>query len=522
MNLKFYFKSAALATFACVYLIGCSVTKPALDPSAGVLIRGPYLQAATDNSIVIRWRTEKPTIGMVWLGSSTDNVSKKGSEDAPTTEHIVKVDGLKPETKYFYSIGDKQAALQGNAENYFYTLPEPGKAGVYRVGIFGDCGTNTVKQTDARDQLIKYLGSNYMTAWILLGDNAYNTGTDAQYQTNFFNIYKDNLLKKYPLFPAPGNHDYANLRGKANDPLNSSGSADYYKNFTMPINGESGGVPSKDKAFYSFDIGNAHFLSLDSYGDREGLIYDTLSAEVKWVKEDLAANKNKQWVIAYWHHPPYTMGTHDSDKEQDLVKIRENFIKILERNGVDLIICGHSHTYERSKLMTGYFGRENDFSPKFNLSNSTGTYTGADNSCPYVKSSVVNQGTVYVVTGSAGKIGGAQPTWPHNAMTFSNNTITGASMLEIQGNRIDLKWLSADGKIGDQFTMMKDVNQTTNLAVKKGKQLTLTASYVGNYNWAGSSETAKTITVKPTETTTYTVRDQFNCIQDTFNVTVED
>jgi 3',5'-cyclic AMP phosphodiesterase CpdA len=522
MNAKPIIKIAAVAAFLLAPFLTYSQTHAPASAQTGDLIRGPYLQAATEKSIVIRWRTAKPTKGMVRFGSSAERLNSKTTEKKATTEHIVKIKGLKPETRYFYSVGDKQASLQGNADNYFYTLPEPGKAGLYRVGIFGDCGTNTVKQTSARDELIKYLGNNYMTAWILLGDNAYNTGTDEQYQTNFFNIYKNNLLKKYPLFPAPGNHDYANLRGKSKSLLNSRGEADYYKNFTMPVNGESGGLASKDAGFYSFDIGNAHFLSLDSYGDNEGLISDTMSLQVKWIKADLAANKNKQWVIAYWHHPPYTMGTHDSDKENDLVKIRENFIKILERNGVDMIICGHSHTYERSKLMTGYFGREPDFSTKYNLSNSTGTYTGTENSCPYVKSSVVNQGTVYVVTGSAGKIGGAQPTWPHNAMTVSNNTVTGASMLEIQGNRIDLKWLSADGKIGDQFTMMKDVNKTTDITVQKGKPVTLTASYVGNYNWTGSSETQKSITVRPTQTTTYTVRDQFNCIQDKFNVTVEE
>jgi hypothetical protein len=58
-------------------------------------------------------------------------------------------------------------------------------------------------------------------------------------------------------------------------------------------------------------------------------------------------------VIAYWHHAPYTMGNHTADQEMELVKIRENFLPILERFGVDLVLRGHSHYYERSRLMKG-------------------------------------------------------------------------------------------------------------------------------------------------------------------------
>ncbi len=118
--------------------------------------------------------------------------------------------------------------------------------------------------------------------------------------------------------------------------------------------------------------------------------------QVQWIKKDLAANKNKDWVIAYWHHPPFTMGSHNSDKEDELVKIRENFIRILEREGVDLVVCGHSHLYERSKLINGHYGLENTFNDKqHSVSNSTAFYNGSHNSCPYIKSTnVTTKGTV--------------------------------------------------------------------------------------------------------------------------------
>src|SRR4030095_7709619 len=132
-------------------------------------------------------------------------------------------------------------------------------------------------------------------------------------------------------------------------------------------------------------------------------MYDTTGAQAQWIKKDLEAFKNTKrgWVVAYWHHPPYTMGSHNSDKEDDLTMIRERFIRILERYGVDLIICGHSHLYERSRLMNGHFGPEASFNATANnLNASSALYDGSTNSCPYIKDSATNRGTVYVVSGS--------------------------------------------------------------------------------------------------------------------------
>ena len=66
-----------------------------------------------------------------------------------------------------------------------------------------------------------------------------------------------------------------------------------------------------------------------------------------WCENDIQ-NTNAEWIIAFWHHPPYSKGSHDSDAESSLSSMRENIIPMLEDNGVDLILSGHSHSYERS------------------------------------------------------------------------------------------------------------------------------------------------------------------------------
>lgn len=487
------------------------------------LIRGPYLQMATGTSINIRWRTDVSTISRVRYGIVPSSLTGVLEDLSLKTEHELKITGLSPNTKYWYSIEGGAGILQGDNDNYFKTLPPAGEKNLYRIGVFGDCGANNTNQLNVRNSVINYLGSNYMNAWILLGDNAYSIGTDVQYTSGFFNYYKDKFLKQSPLYPAPGNHDYGSPSGARTNHNNP-----YYSIFTMPVAGEAGGYASGTESYYSFDLGNIHFISLDSYGyGSDGkTMYDIPSAQSEWLIQDLEANTNKDWVIAYWHHPPFTKGSHDSDNpitDNDLIQIRSNFIKILEDRGVDLILCGHSHVYERTKLLKGYYGTSVSFDESlYALNTSSGKYDGTTNSCPYYKkTSTGNNGTLYVVTGSSGQRGNAGTIsgFPHHAMYYSNKDEGGALMLEVEGSRLDAKWIAADGAVKDQFTMMKDVNRNTTYSTTVGTPVTLQASYIGSYLWTDNQTTAS-ITVTPAVegTTTYIVKDDKNCVADTFKV----
>ena len=94
----------------------------------------------------------------------------------------------------------------------------------------------------------------------------------------------------------------------------------------------------------------------------------------------------------------------------------------------------------------------------------------------------------------------------------------GADLIEVQGNRLDLKWIGEDGVIRDQFTMMKNINKKSVIHLKKGESVLLSASFVGDYEW-NNQEKTKSIEVKPSKPKTeFTVRDKYNCVQDTFVV----
>jgi predicted phosphodiesterase len=487
--------------------------------SAPTLTRVPYLQAGGKDAITIRWRTSQPCLGKVSVGTAVGNYTvTSAAEDCPTVNHEIRLSGLLPDTKYFYQIATVNGIVfQGDASNFFTTLPPDDTKRKLRFSAFGDCGIATLGyQEDTFDEYRKFLQKNNIEApdgWLLLGDNAYIYGTDSEYSANFFGPYQT-ILKNHKLYPVPGNHDYTNSIYNQKDHLVS-----YFSNFTFPQNGELGGIPSKNPAYYSYDIGDVHFLALDSYGEERGdtRLYDTLGPQAKWVKQDLDAN-TKKWTIAYFHHPPYSMGSHNSDVDEELIKMRGLFTRILERYGVDLVIAGHSHDYERSKLIQGHYGLSSTYSDaNFAKSTLSGAYT-SDTSCPYITaSSDKKKGTVYVVSGSAGAMGAVQAGYPHKALPYSVND-GGIFYFEVEDNRLDAKFIRRTGQIWDQFTILKDVNQERVYAAEPGEELTLSASWPGNYNW-GSKIEDRQITALPVETdSVYVVRDKLGCLTDKFTI----
>ncbi|HRN57780.1 MAG TPA: T9SS type A sorting domain-containing protein, partial [Agriterribacter sp.] len=171
----------------------------------------------------------------------------------------------------------------------------------------------------------------------------------------------------------------------------------------------------------------------------------------------------------------------------------------------------------------GYYGTSAEFDESQHaLNTSSGKYDATTNSCPYYKDEGTgNTGTLYVVTGSAGQRANAGTIagFPHQAMYYSNNVEAGALMLEVEGNRLDARWITGGGIIKDRFTMMKNVNRNTTHNIDVGTPVTLQASYIGSYLWT-NNQTTPAITVTPAAegTETYMVKDDQDCVADTFKV----
>ncbi len=402
--------------------------------------RGPYLQKGTPNSLIARWRTNLANAGRVRYGTTQTNLNLFADEAAATTEHSVALNNLSPNTTYFYSIGTSASTLAGgDADHFFVTPPIAGTAKNTRIWVLGDAGTATANQRATRDAYYGFNGARYTDLWLMLGDNAYASGTDSEYQAAVFNIYQ-NTLRQSVLWSTLGNHDTAQS-------ANPAATLPYYQIFDLPQNAEAGGLASGTEDYYSFDYGNIHFVCLDSMTSSRA----AGSPMLTWLQNDLAAN-NKTWLIAFWHHPPYTKGSHDSDTETELIEMRQNALPILESYGVDLVLTGHSHAYERSFLIDSHYGNSTTFSNTMKKNGGDGRIGGGG---AYTKPTVGpggHEGAVYAVAGSSGQATGGALN--HPAMFISLNNL-GSMVLDVNGNQLDAKFVRETGAVADSFTLTK-------------------------------------------------------------------
>jgi len=429
----------------------------ALAPSAVVaqsVIRGPYLQMGTPTSVVVRWRTDVATDSRVSYGSAPDSLTAAVDDTTSKTEHEVTLSLLSPDTLYYYAVGTTTGILAGNdASHFFLTAPNPGTPKPTRLWALGDSGTADAGARAVRDAYFVFAGTRHTDLWLMLGDNAYSDGTDSQYQAAVFNMYPE-MLRKSVLWPTLGNHD-----GHSADSGTQTGP--YYDIFTLPRNAEAGGVASGTEAYYSFDYGNMHFIVLDSFdSDRS-----PGGAMMTWLKADLAATR-QDWIIAFWHHPPYSKGSHNSDTEVELVQMRQNALPILEQGGVDLVLAGHSHSYERSFLIDGHYGTSDTLVPSMILNSGDGRCVGEQPPCSptgdgaYQKPQGLasNQGAVYTVAGSSGHTSGGSLNHP---VMFISLNVLGSLVLDVAGNRVDATFLDSTGSVRDTFTIQKGVAGNT-------------------------------------------------------------
>lgn len=431
-----------LGCLSLVFILGFVSAPLSRDLHAAQLVRGPYLQAVTPDAITIRWRTDVPTDSRVNYGTHSSDFPPN-TDATLTTEHIVRLSGLTPATRYFYAIGSQTEILAQGADYRFVTAPVPRQPASTRIWAIGDSGGLSYGETNVipvRDAFTTFTRTRRADVWLLLGDNVYEDGYDFEYQTNFFMVFSSQLCQSVP-WPTIGNHETYSS--------DASGWFPYLSEFTFLTNAEAGGIASGTPRYYSFDYANIHFVCLDAMTQSRA----TNGPMANWLRADLDANTN-QWLIAFWHHPPYSKGSHDSDTEIELIEMRQNIVPILEAHGADLVLCGHSHNYERSYLLHGHYGLSTSLQPWMMLDPGSGREqdTGA-----YIKQTsgpLANQGTVYVVAGNAADI---EPRYGHHPAMFTDEQSFGSFIVDINTNRLDGRYLRSTGQIGDSFTIIKGV-----------------------------------------------------------------
>jgi len=189
----------------------------------------------------------------------------------------------------------------------------PAPVTIVAAGDIAQCGNapsasgaaKTAALIDDRDGLV-----------LTLGDNAYDKGRAAEFASCFqptWGAFKDRIR------PSPGNHEYE-----------TSGAGGYFDYF-----GAQAG-PDR-RGYYSFDYGGWHFISLNSQVD-----VSPESKQYLWLTADLAQSRDSLCTIAYWHYPAFSSGT-----EHGSIEAMRPFFDALYRAGVEIVLSGHEHNYER-------------------------------------------------------------------------------------------------------------------------------------------------------------------------------
>lgn len=403
--------------------------------------RGPYLQSAAPDRITVRWRTSFPEASRVLYGPSPDALESEAVVDGERTEHEVMLAPLDPATVYHYAVATATSVLAGeDADHRFRTPPVPDAPVPVRIWAIGDSGTANQASRAVRNAFEQFAGPRIEDIWLMLGDNAYQYGSDFDYTAGVFETYPKQL-RRSTLWPTFGNHDGYSASSAAQ-------TGPYYHIFSLPKNGECGGVPSGTEAYYSFDHANIHFVCLDSFGS----LRTTAGPMLSWLADDLAVNE-REWLIAYWHHPPYTKGSHDSDVEGELIDMRANALPILEMHGVDLVLTGHSHSYERSFLIDGHYGVSPTLTPWMKRNDGDGRENGDGIYRKPPVDRAPHSGAVYAVAGSSGLTSGGP--LDHPAMFVSLNVL-GSLVIDVEGNRLDAQFVDSAGAVADSFTIVKE------------------------------------------------------------------
>lgn len=270
------------------------------------------------------WTAQLDAPASVEVTRPEQPAAQPGLELKPTAGRTAELDGaltgetqayestlaaLAPDTLYCYQLWNGEVAATEPAG--FRTAPPPGIGARVSFVAFGDSGWNGPDQ----DAILEQLQTVPLRLIVHTGDIAYESGTLGEFESTFFDVYAP-LLRSFPVFPAIGNHDSSEV---------------FRQVYDLPRQG--------DHNWYSFDYGDVHFVALDTN--------EMTDEQAAWLDQDLAAS-DREWRIAFGHHPPFSSGEHGSS-----MRFRELFGPVLERHRVDLVLSGHDHDYERVKLQNG-------------------------------------------------------------------------------------------------------------------------------------------------------------------------
>jgi len=293
-------------------------------PAPSLLARQPYLQGTTTSSVTVVWRSAAPTGSVVEYGPTPALGQVAGSYASNVIDHAVEITGLQPGQTYWYRVNANHQPATVRLP--FETAPLAGSGAEVTFLAFGDSGVASAEQYALGAQM----GAEDVDFVTHTGDLVYPLGglpnPSAEYDLRVFQPYQT-LMRLRPFFPATGNHDAGSLF------------IPFQQAFFLP---HHGGAQLTSELYYSFTWGDAKLVVLET----TALHKLPFGEPYHWLVNELSTNTHK-WLIVVAHHPLYS----HRGAEPGLIPTLE---PLFETYGVDLVLAGHDHDYERSVPMKAY------------------------------------------------------------------------------------------------------------------------------------------------------------------------
>ena len=353
---------------------------------AQIITKGPFLVEPGDKVIRIRWETNQPIDCSVKFGQKEvlgrEVQAKLRAEKHGGYLYEATLVDLEPGSDYIYQIF---AGKQLSVTKKFRTADS--KADRLRFVAMGDSRSNP----DIFKKIIDNTQAANPDFIISMGDLVANGGSYDEWEEFYFSI-AGGMIDHIPLVSTLGDHE-----GSGDD-------GELFRHFLRTDQ-------TTEKQWFSFNYGNAHFISLDyRHPDSDEMI--------RWFKEDIESADAK-WNFVFMHRPCYNLGGHRSAWGRD------QWPELFRQYGVDIVFAGHSHQYERFYPIRPE--RQPDSHP-----------------------------VTYITTGGAGAGLYDVTQNPFLAVAESVNHYV---VFEISGDTLRAKAIRNDNSLLDEFSMIKSQNE---------------------------------------------------------------